>query len=303
MPANRQNSSSYSIDGLQFSAPRIQPGLYVVATPIGNLTDITLRALQVLSAADVTYCEDTRVSARLMARYDIKTPLKPYHDHNGAKQRPLIITDLENGATIALISDAGTPLVSDPGYKLVRQCIDNALPVDMIPGANAPLTALALSGLPSDQFQFCGFLPARQTARLTQLNALASSVSTLIFLESAKRLTAVVKDLNTAMPGCQVAVCRELTKLHQEIIRGSGNEVAEQLAGRPTLKGEVTLVVAPPEPQAFVLEDTEVKKALRDALEDQPVAKAARQVSKHYGLKKSAVYALAVQLKTKQASS
>lgn len=297
MPATPAKQPFYNIAGHRLAAPPLAPGLYLVATPIGNLADITIRALQTLSAAETIYCEDTRISARLLERYGIKGILKPYHDHNAARQRPAIIAQLEAGKAIAVISDAGTPLVSDPGYKLVAECIARDLPVDVIPGANAPLTALALSGLPSSQFRFCGFLPPRQAARSAFLRDLAQSTATLIFFDSARRLPASLADIAAAMPQRAIAVCRELTKLHQEIVRGTVDEVAADISARTSLKGEITLIVAPAGPTTHDLHDTDVAGALAEALTTQPAAKAAGQIARQFGLKKSDVYDLALQIK------
>ena len=297
MPAASPSQHWFVIQGHRLNAPTLKPGLYIVATPIGNLADITLRALASLSAADVVLCEDTRVSARLLQRYEIRTTLKPYHDHNAAKQRPAILAMLAEGKAVALISDAGTPLVSDPGYKLVNACREQNIPVDVIPGPSAPLAALAVSGLPSDQFRFCGFLPPRQQARLRELQGLSDSEATLVFFESPHRLAGTLRDMATVMPGREVAVCRELTKMHQETIRGSVEHVLDQVVQRAALKGEITLLVAPAGKDEHTTDDADVAAALEAALHDLPAAKAAGQVAKRFGLKKADVYALALSLK------
>ncbi len=297
MPASSASQPTFTINGCELAAASLKSGLYIVATPIGNLADITLRALATLSAADVILCEDTRVSARLMQRYDIRTTLKPYHDHNAAKQRPAILAMLEKGRSVALISDAGTPLVSDPGYRLVNACRDNDIPVDVVPGASAPLAALTLSGLPSDQFRFCGFLPPRQRARQRLLENMHGTDATLIFFESPHRLANALRDIAQAMPGREVAVCRELTKLHQEAVRGPVEDALSRLSRRPSIKGEITLLIAPATQDERPADDAAVTEALRDALRDLPAAKAAGQVAKRFGLKKADVYALALSLK------
>src|SRR5690349_13902023 len=182
--------SVFHIGASVFEAPRPTPGLYVVATPIGNLADITLRALATLAGADYVLCEDTRVTAKLLNRYQISTTLKPYHDHNAAKVRPGILQDLQNGAAIALVSDAGTPLIADPGWKLVRQARDAGRQVTVVPGPSAVVAAMALSGLPTDRFMFCGFLPPRSSARRAALEEFAALPTTLVFFETAARIEA-----------------------------------------------------------------------------------------------------------------
>jgi 16S rRNA (cytidine1402-2'-O)-methyltransferase len=297
MPVSSASRPTFTINGHALTAATLKPGLYIVATPIGNLADITLRALETLSAADVILCEDTRVSSRLLQRYEIKTTLKPYHDHNAAKQRPAIMAMLQQGKAVALISDAGTPLISDPGYKLVNACRDHDIALDVIPGPSAPLAALTLSGLPSDQFRFCGFLPPRQQARVRLLQSLSDADATLIFFESPHRLQNALADIASAMPGREVAVCRELTKLHQETIRGPVETVLDRLSRRSAIKGEITLLVAPATQDAHTAGDAAVAEALRHALHDLPVAKAAGRVAKEFGLKKAEVYALALSMK------
>lgn len=218
------------------------PALYVVATPIGNAADITLRALSVLREVDVIACEDSRVTAKLLARHDIRTKLMPYHEHNAARMRPRILTRLASGERIALVSDAGTPLVSDPGYKLVRDCIAANISVVPLPGPSAPLAALVLSGLPSDRFLFAGFLPSKALARRKSLMELAQVPATLLFFESAQRLPESLADMADVLGDRPAAVAREITKLFEECRRGSLRELAAhyQDAGPP--KGEVVVI-------------------------------------------------------------
>lgn len=303
MPADPRNARTYSIDGHRFSAARLPAGLHVVATPIGNLNDITLRALQTLSAVDVIYCEDTRVSSRLLARYEINTTLKPYHDHNAAKQRPRILAALHDGAAVALISDAGTPLVSDPGYKLVSACQAEDIPIDAVPGPSAALTALALAGLPSDQFRFCGFPPARPGARKAWLRDVAAASVTAILYESPRRVTELLSEISEIMPASRVVICRELTKLHQEVLRGSPADLMAQLAGRPALKGEVTLAVSPGAAEGPAIDSPVVQAELLTTLSQMPPAKAASRIARQFSLKKSEVYDLAMKLKQHPASN
>ena len=238
------------------------PGLYVTATPIGNARDITLRALDVLAGCDLIAAEDTRVTAKLLAIHGIAKPLTAYNDHNGARERPKLLSRLAHGARIALVSDAGTPLVSDPGYKLVREALAQGVPVHAIPGASATLTALALAGLPSDRFLFAGFLPSRAGERGTALAELKPVRATLIFFESAQRLAESLAQMADVLGDRAVAVTRELTKLHEEVRRGTLKFLAGQYAAQAPPKGEVTILVGPP-PQ------DEADTALMDALLDQ----------------------------------
>ena len=194
MPTDTTNRT-YTIQGHEFTAPALDAGLHLVATPLGNLADVSLRSLAVLAAADLVLCEDTRITSRLMQRYSIATRLKPYHDHNAASIRPMLLEQLAGGAAIALVSDAGMPMVSDPGYKLVRDCVDRDIAVDVVPGPTAPVTALALSGLPSDRFLFAGFLAAKSGARLRHLRELSTIPATLLVFESASRISSSLKDI------------------------------------------------------------------------------------------------------------
>src|SRR5579863_3642322 len=222
------------------------PGLHIVATPIGNLGDITLRALATLAGADAIACEDTRVTHKLLERYGIVRPLTPYHEHNAAKARPMLLRRLTEGAAIALVSDAGTPLISDPGYKLVRAAQDAGHRVTALPGASAVMAALAVAGLPTDQFLFAGFLPPKEAARGARIAALARIPATLVLFETGPRLAATLADLAHGLGGQrEAALCRELTKLHEEIRRGELARMAETYADQPP-RGEIVLVIAPP---------------------------------------------------------
>lgn len=285
--------ADYTIAGATYSATPLDPGLYLVATPIGNLGDITIRALATLAAADQVYCEDTRISRRLMERYGISAKLSAYHDHNGDKVRPQILQKLEAGASVALISDAGTPIVSDPGYKLVRQALDQGIQVTPVPGPSAPLAGLTKSGLPSDRFFFGGFLPPKQGARAKVLEELAALNATLIFFESGNRLAGTLGDVAEILGPRQVVVTRELTKLHEEAISDDAASLARTI-GKP--KGEITLLIAPPEAKE-VASAAQIDAALRAALVDLPAGKAAAQVAKDLGLSRQALYDRAVELK------
>jgi 16S rRNA (cytidine1402-2'-O)-methyltransferase len=247
------------------NAAELSPGLYVTATPIGNARDITLRALDVLAGCDLIAAEDTRVTSKLLSIHGISKPLTAYNDHNGARERPKLLSRLAHGARIALVSDAGTPLVSDPGYKLVREALAQGVPVHAIPGASATLTALALAGLPSDRFLFAGFLPSRAGERGTALAELKAVRATLIFFESAQRLSESLGQMAEVLGDRAVAVTRELTKLHEEVRRGTLKRLAEQYAGEAPPRGEVTILVGPPP-------DGETDTALMDALLDKALA-------------------------------
>jgi 16S rRNA (cytidine1402-2'-O)-methyltransferase len=227
-------------------AHALEPGLHLVATPIGNLGDITLRALWVLRGVDRILCEDTRVTARLLSHYGIAKPLDAYHDHNADQMRPTVLAALRGGATLALVSDAGTPLVSDPGYKLVREALAEGLPVTAAPGPSAALTALVLSGLPPDAFLFAGFLPPRMAARRKALAQWQDLAATLIFFEGPSRLAASLADMNAVLGDRQAAIGRELTKRHEEMRRGTLAELAAHYAPQAP-RGEVVIVVGPPQ--------------------------------------------------------
>ena len=233
--------------GKSSPARELAPGLYVLATPIGNAGDITLRALETLKAADLVLAEDTRVTAKLFAIHGLKGTLSPYNDHNAAEARPRILEKLRHGARVVLVSDAGTPLVSDPGFKLVRDALAEGLPVFALPGASAPLTALVLSGLPSDRFLFAGFLPSKEGERCSVLEELKSLRASLIFFESAQRLAESLAAMAHILGPRPAAVGRELTKFHEEIRRADLATLAAHYAQVPAPKGEVTLVVGPPQ--------------------------------------------------------
>lgn len=280
---------SYIIGAHRFEAEPLAPGLHVVATPIGNLGDITIRALATLAAAETVLCEDTRTSGKLMERFAIKTRLAPYHEHNAQKVRPEILERLKQGATIALISDAGMPLVSDPGYRLVKEAVEMGIPVTACPGPSAVLTGLALSGLPTDRFLFAGFVPQKQGERKRLFAELAQLKATLIFFESPHRIVETLADLGTALPGRAVAVTRELTKLHEEVLRGTADEIAAELGARASVKGEITLLVGPPEGEEEISE-AELEAAITRALAAMPASKAASEVAKTFGLNRSDVY-------------
>lgn len=273
----------------------LAPGLYVTATPIGNARDITLRALDAMKGCDIIVAEDTRVTSRLLSIHGISKPLSAYNDHNAARERPRLIAKLQNGARIVLVSDAGTPLVSDPGYKLVREALAEGLPVHALPGASAPLVGLALAGLPTDRFFFAGFLSSKQGERRSALEELRGLRATLIFFESAQRLGASLKDMAEILGNRPAAVARELTKLHEEIRRGDLAALAASYETE-TPKGEVTLLVGPPRDVAPDYRHAE--KLLKNALAFMPVRAAADLVAEALDLPRRETYARALALKT-----
>jgi 16S rRNA (cytidine1402-2'-O)-methyltransferase len=284
----------YVVHGQSFEADSIAPGLHVVSTPIGNLGDITLRALATLAVADLIACEDTRVTRKLVDRYVIATPLTPYHDHNAAVARPKLLQRLADGAAIALVSDAGTPLLSDPGFKLVRAAQEAGHSVTALPGASAPLAALVVAGLPTDEFFFAGFLPAKQAARRTRIEELAAMPATLVLFETAPRIAAALDDLAAGLGPREAAVCRELTKLHEEVRRGDLATLAQSFAAAGT-RGEIVLVIAPPAaaPPADI---ADADPLLRAALMRTSLKDAVSEVAQATGLPRREVYRRALAL-------
>ena len=287
-----------SIVGARAGQPpvAVAPGLYVVSTPIGNLRDITLRALDILGGAEEVLAEDTRVASKLLSAYGIKARLSPYHDHNGAERRPGLLRRLEDGGRIALVSDAGTPLVSDPGWKLVHEALEHGIKVWPVPGASALLAGLVASGLPSDRFLFAGFLPPKSGARRTEIESLKQVPATLVFYESGPRLAESLADLASVLGDREAAVARELTKLFEETRRGSLAELAVHYdeAGPP--RGEIVLLVGPPKKAQATAAD--IDAALRVALNEMPTKAAASSVAEALGLPKRDVYQRALQLKS-----
>src|SRR5579872_354326 len=247
-PARR----SYALGGEKLTAPRAAAGLYLVATPIGNLGDITLRALETLASVDIIACEDTRITRRLTERYAISAQLTPYHEHNAAVARPKIVAQLAQGASVALVSDAGTPLISDPGFKLVREVCAAGHRVTALPGPSSVLASLSVAALPTDRFFFEGFLPPKAPARRARLSELARLQATLVMFESGNRVQDTLADLADIMGTREAAICRELTKLHEEISRATLSELARKADALET-RGEFVLVIAPPAADADVL--------------------------------------------------
>jgi len=262
--------------------------LYVVSTPIGNLADITLRALRVLNEVDVVAAEDTRAAGRLLKHHDVSTPLVSYHEHNEDVRTPELLQRLHSGEDVAIISEAGTPSISDPGYRLVRAAIADGLVVEPIPGASALLAALVVSGLPTDSFIFEGFLPRRAAERRKHLESLRSERRTLVLFESPHRVDACLTDLAEVLGDRPAALCRELTKMHEEVRRGTLSELAASVRRSP-VKGELVLVVAGAVPQPPDL-DAAVSEALAAIEEGSSVRDATREVSGRLGVPRRALY-------------
>jgi len=271
------------------------PGLYLVATPIGNLSDVTLRALETLAAVEAIACEDSRVTKRLLERYAIATPLVTYHDHNAETARPKILARLEAGAAIALVSDAGTPLISDPGFKLVQAAQAAGHTVTAVPGASAVLAALTASGLPTDRFFFEGFLPAREAARRTRIDELANIPATLVFYETGPRIAAMLNDVAAGLGGRPGAVCRELTKLHEEIRRGDVAALALAYREGAETRGEFVVVIGPPAKGQRV-EAIDLDDMLKRALTSASLKDAVEAVAVATGQKRRIVYQRALAL-------
>jgi 16S rRNA (cytidine1402-2'-O)-methyltransferase len=273
----------------------VAPGLYLVATPIGNLGDVTLRALEVLRGCDRIGCEDTRVTARLLNRYAIRTPLERYDDHTAERARPILLAALHRGERVALVADAGTPLVSDPGYKLVRAALDAGLPVTAVPGPSAALSALLLSGLPPDAFLFAGFLSPRRSARRRDLEKWAQVPATLIFFERPSRLPESLADMAEILGDRAAAVARELTKLHEEVRRGSLAGLAADYRRSGPPRGEAVVVVAPPLPAAPDI--GAVVERLRRAAGAVGLKQAAAEIAAETGLKRRDLYRRGLELR------
>lgn len=273
-----------------------EPGLYVTATPIGNLGDMTHRAAAIMRKADLILCEDTRQTAKLCAAYGIETPRAPYHDHNAARARPGIIKKLQDGAVICLVSDAGTPLISDPGYKLVREARDAGIRVFPVPGANAAIAALSAAGAPSDRFFFAGFAPHKAGARAKMLAGLAAIEATLIFYESPAKLAGTLEAMAQAFGDRRAIVAREITKLHEEFCEGRLASLAESYAEAPP-KGEIVIIVFPPEARAA--DQDEIDHFLSDSLKSMSVKEAAAAAADLFAVPRKDAYARALTLKGK----
>ena len=290
---SKERPRRYAPFGATIEAPRAAPGLYLVATPIGNLGDVTLRALEILAAADVIACEDTRVTRRLTERYGITTPLTPYHEHNAAQVRPKLLARLREDETVALVSDAGTPLISDPGYKLALAARAAGHSVTALPGPSAVLAALSVAGLPTDRFFFEGFLPPKQSARRKRIAALANIPATLVLFESGSRVADMLADLADAFGARDAAICRELTKLHEEVKRGDLETLARDYSVGGETRGEFVIVVAPPHDNE---KPEDIDGLLRQALTRVSVKEAVGEVAAATGRPRREIYQRALEL-------
>jgi len=296
-PEPRPGPKHYVVAGQVIEPPALAAGLYVVATPIGNLRDVTLRALEVLARADLIACEDTRMTRRLIDHYGIRTTLTRYDDHNAETARPRLIAALAAGLSLALVSDAGTPLISDPGYKLVRAAQQAGQRVSAAPGASAVLMALAVAGLPTDRFLFDGFLPAKSGPRRARIAALKAIPATLVLFETAPRLKAALAELAAALGPRPAAVCRELTKIHEEVDRDDLLTLADRYARAPAPRGEIVLVVAPPDVGEEAMSLEAVDALLRQALSCRSVKDAVEAVAARSGRPRREIYRRALALK------
>ena len=278
------------------SGPAVAPaGLIVTATPIGNLGDITVRALETLERVDVIACEDTRVTRRLLDRYGIGAPTLTYHEHNAERVRPRLVARLTDGDSVALVADAGTPLISDPGFKLVRAAIDAGVPVTTLPGPTAMAAALAVGGLPTNRFMFAGFLPNRPAARRRELEGLRDVDATLVFYESPRRLAAALADMADVLGPREAAVARELTKRHEDVARGPLGDLARRAAEAPPPRGEIAVVVGPPAERE--VGDRALDDALRRALARSGPRDAVDRVAADTGASRRRVYRRALELR------
>ena len=272
--------------------------LYVVATPIGNREDITLRALNILREADLVAAEDTRKSGNLLAHYRIKNRLISFHEHNEKARIPQLIGKLLKGTTIALVSNAGTPSVSDPGYRLIKAAIANKITVTPIPGVNAAITAMSVSGLPTDSFVFIGFAPKKKGKRLKHLTELGAVLRPLIFYESPQRILSLMEEIISCIGDRNAILAREMTKLHEEFLRGTVSQILKVIRVRPAVKGECTLVIAGAEASKRIdaeIVKTEIKTALQNG--QNGISEIARTIAKKYGLPKNEVYDLALEIR------
>ncbi|MTI18533.1 16S rRNA (cytidine(1402)-2'-O)-methyltransferase [Rhodobacteraceae bacterium RKSG542] len=292
---HEKGHTNYSIGATTFEAKPIEAGFYIVSTPIGNLGDITIRALETLAASDLIACEDTRVTGGLLHRFGIRTQMIPYHEHNGERQRPRIEAALAEGKIVSLVSDAGTPLISDPGYQLVRALLEAGHKVVPIPGASAMLTGIVASGLPSDMVVFAGFLPHKSGARRKRLEELSEQAGTLVLYESPHRVGSSLGDMAQILgPDREAVVARELTKKFEEFKRGTLRELAS-LFSENTVKGELVIMIAPGEKRAS--ETLDISALLRESLQTMPVSAAAKHVAKLTGGDRKLIYARALELK------
>lgn len=274
----------------------INAGLYIVSTPIGNTQDITLRALNVLDQAEFIACEDTRVTGKLLNLFNIKAKLKSYHEYNAPRVRPLLIEILKRGQTVALVSDAGTPLISDPGLKLVQACYESNIPVIPIPGASAILSALVVAGLPTDRFFFVGFLPNKKNARLNSLKMLSKIPATLVFMESPRRFSGFLSDASKIIGSRLCVIARELTKIHEEVRRGTVKELALFYQNEEAPKGEGMVLIGPPSEEEKNKSKDLLDEEIKIALKSKTLRDTVSIVVKKTGLTKKTVYSKALEI-------
>ncbi|HVG52665.1 MAG TPA: 16S rRNA (cytidine(1402)-2'-O)-methyltransferase [Xanthobacteraceae bacterium] len=293
---DREPARTYFLNDQDVIVRQLAAGLYLVATPIGNLGDISLRALETLAGADTIACEDTRVTGKLLERYGIRVSLTPYHEHNAATARPKLLERLASGGSIALVSDAGTPLISDPGYKLVQAAQEAGHTVTAVPGASSVLTALSVSGLPTDRFFFEGFLPPKQAARHERAVALARIPATLVVFETGPRVAASLGDLADVFGERMAAICRELTKLHEEVRRGSVAELAAHYTEGGETRGEFVIVIAPPTDDEQEVSAQDIDAMLRQTLARSSLKDAVAAVADATGQPRKDIYRRALQL-------
>ncbi len=272
-------------------------GLYVVATPIGNLRDVTLRALDTLNSVDLIYAEDTRQTRRLLDAYGIRTTLRTYHDHNGAQMRPQIMEELQKGSSLALVSDAGTPLISDPGFKLVRELRQQGHSVIPIPGASALTAALSAAGLPTDVFTFAGFMPPKSSARRTRLELFRQLDTTLVLYETGNRLSDVLTDIVDVFGDVPVVMARELTKLFETFVSLPASDLIARIAEDGTPKGEIVLLISLHGSKAAATSEEDIEQFLLDRMDELGVKSAANEAAKTFDRPKRDMYALATRLK------
>lgn len=289
-------TSSFAAFGVRAEAAPLAPGLHVVATPIGNLGDISLRALATLAAADLVLAEDTRVTKVLLAHYGISSPLGAYHEHNAEEMRPKVLAKLAEGKRLALVSDAGTPLVSDPGYRLVEDALKAGHHVTGVPGPSAVLAALVVAGLPTDRFFFEGFLPPRTAARRARLSELAAIPATIVLFESPRRLTELLADAAAMLGARPAAVARELTKLHETVRRGSLPELAALYASGEMARGEIVVLIGQGDGKSGAATDDVIDGKLKAALAAKSLKEAVAQVAADTGMPRRKIYARALEL-------
>jgi len=280
-------------------AKPLAPGLYLVSTPIGNLADMSLRALATLARVDLIFCEDTRHSRKLFSHFGIAGEVHAYHEHNAARERPRILARIGAGQSVALVSDAGTPLISDPGHKLAREALEAGFPVIAVPGASAALAALTSSGLPAGRFFFEGFLPPKREARRKRLEALSDMPATIVFFEAPSRLQAMLEDARDILPGREGALAKELTKLHEAVLRGSFEELASRAGADAVLKGEFVVLAGPPPP--VQVPDADIRARLEVALRDASLRDGVQDVASMLDVPRKRVYNIALGLKDEAA--